>query len=182
MRGLRTIFALGAVLTAIAGAVTTAQARPVDHSKFADEFGFVTEECGLQVQVDGHESGHVNGRVVGNGTLRYTVTHHGEATWTNVATGRAFRFVWNYLDQDLRVTDNGDGTLTIYGHSPGAERTYGPDGQLLDNKPGLFTWLITIEDGGTPTDPSDDIFLGITFLSGPAVYGNLCEDFRALTA
>ena len=182
MRHLRTIFAAGMVLAAIGGAVTPAQARPTEHFKFDDEFGFVTEACGLQVGVDGHESGVINGRVVGNRTLRYTETHHGESTWTNLATGRAFTFIWNYIDQDLRVTDNGDGTLTILGHSPGAERTYGPDGQLLDNKPGLFRWLTTIDYGGTLTDPSDDVFLGITFLSGPAVYGNFCEDFRALTA
>ena len=116
----------------------------------------------------------INGRVVGNGTLRYTVTHHGQSSWTNLVTGRAFTLVWNYLDQDLRVTVNGDGTLTILGHSPG-------DGQLLDNKPGLFTWLTRIDYGGTLADPSDDVFLGTTFLSGPAVYGGFCEDFRALT-
>jgi hypothetical protein len=174
--------AAGTVFAAIGGAVTTAQARPTEHFKVYDAFSYVTEQCGLQVGVDGHESGALNGRVVGNGTLRYTVTHHGESTWTNLATGRAFTFIWNYLDQDLRVTDNGDGTLTIFGHSPGSERTYGPDGKLLDNKSGLFTWLTTIDYGGTLLDPSDDVFLGIKFLSGPAVYGNLCKDFRALTA
>jgi hypothetical protein len=43
------MFALGAVLTAIARAVTTAQARPVDHSKFADEFGLSPRSAASRV-------------------------------------------------------------------------------------------------------------------------------------
>ena len=53
---------------------------------------------------------------------------------------------------------------------------------MLDNKPGRFTFLTTIDYGGTLTDGSDDVVLGVTFLGGPAVYGSFCEDFRALTA
>ena len=118
MRRLRTVFVAGMAFAAIGGAVAPAQARPTEHFEFNDEFGYVTEACGLHVGVDGHESGVVNGRVVGNRTLRYTVTHHGSSTWTNLSTGRAFTFIWNYIDQDVRVTNNGDGTLTIFGQAP----------------------------------------------------------------
>ena len=65
------------------------------------------------------------------------MTHHGEATYTNLATGRKFTLAWTYIDQDKRVTYNRDGTLSILGNSPGSERVRGPDGKLLDVKAGL---------------------------------------------
>ena len=122
------------------------------------------------------------GRLSGPGRqLRYTVTHHGHSTYTNLATGRTFTLAWNYVDQDQRVADNGDGTVSIFGHSPGSERVRGPDGKLLDVKAGLTKWMVVVDRGGTPTDASDDTFISITFLSGPDVYADFCDDFRALT-
>ena len=89
--------------------------------------------CGdLRVRIDFHDQGVFVGRPAGKERfLRYTVSHHGGGTITNLATGRAFTFVWNYLEQDIKVTDNGDGTVSILSQVPGPEKIYGPDGQLV---------------------------------------------------
>lgn len=177
---------LVSVLAALGVAMPTptASADPADQFRFADDGSYVLDDfCGdIPTAVEFTERGSGIGHLSGRGReLRYTVDHHGDATYTNVATGRGFTFSWNYLDQDKRVTDNGDGTLSIFGNSPGSEQVRGPDGKLLDVKAGLFRWVIVLDDGGTPSDPSDDTFVSITFLSGPDIYSGLCDDFRALT-
>jgi hypothetical protein len=180
----RILLVSAALVLAMATPTTTAQAKPTDQFRFADHDSFVVNDfCGdIVVRVEFSERGSGVGRLAGPGRqLRYTVTHHGQATYTNLATGRKFTFAWSYVDQDKRVTDNGDGTLSILGRSPGSERVKGPDGKLLDVKAGLFTWVVVLDHGGTPTDPSDDTFVSITFLSGPDVYTDLCDDFRRLT-
>jgi hypothetical protein len=181
----RTLLVSASLVLAMAIPTTSAQAKPTDQFRFADHDSYVLGDfCGdIPVRVEFSERGSGVGRFAGRGRqLRYTVTHHGAATYTNLDTGRAFTFAWNYIDQDKRVTDNGDGTLSILGNSPGSERVKGPDGKLLDVKAGLFRWVVVLEDEGTPTDPSDDTFVSITFLSGPDVYTELCDDFRALTS
>jgi|tagenome__1003787_1003787.scaffolds.fasta_scaffold19997170_2 hypothetical protein len=180
----RILLVSAALVLAMATATTTAQAKPTDQFRFADYDSYVINDfCGdIAVRVVFSERGSGVGRLAGRGRqLRYTVTHHGQATYTNLASGRKFTFAWNYLDQDKRVTDNGDGTLSILGMSPGSERVKGPDGKLLDVKAGLFRWVVVLDHGGTPTDPIDDEFVSITFLSGPDVYTELCDDFRRLT-
>ena len=59
----------------------------------------------------------------------------------------------------MRVTDNGDGTLTILVLSTGNVVLYGEDGKAIARNPGQIRFEILIDHGGTPTDPSDDEFL-----------------------
>jgi len=61
--------------------------------------------------------------------------------------------------KDLKVTDNGDGTLTILVNAAGGQRIYGPDGKLLFRDPGMVRYEFLIDHNGTPTDPEDDEFL-----------------------
>lgn len=175
--------ALVLVFAGIASPTTAAQASPHDQFRFDERGDEVIEGyCpGETVHLEFHQAGGGVGRIAGRDhALRYTVRFHGEATITNLATGRAFILAWNYIDQETRVTDNGDGTLSILGHSAGSESVRGPEGQLLDIKAGLTKWIVTVDHGGTPTDASDDTFISIEFLSGPR-YEEFCEDFSALT-
>jgi len=57
------------------------------------------------------------------------------------------------------VTDNGDGTLTILVLGTGNDVVYGPDGKAIARDPGQTRFEILVDDGGTPTDPSDDKFI-----------------------
>jgi hypothetical protein len=80
--------------------------------------------------------------------------------YTNLANGNTVTEVGNAVDKDLRVTDNGDGTLTILVMTTGNIAVFGPDGKALARNPGQVRFEFMVDDhGGTPTDPSDDEFL-----------------------
>jgi hypothetical protein len=59
----------------------------------------------------------------------------------------------------LKVTDNGDGTLTILVMGTGNSTLYGPEGNAIARDPGQIRFEVLIDHGGTPSDPSDDEFL-----------------------
>jgi hypothetical protein len=81
-------------------------------------------------------------------------------TWTNAATGAFVTIVASYRSADHKVTDNGDGTLTVLVQSPHNNVIYNEAGQVIGHRAGLFVDEVLIDHGGTPTDPSDDVFLG----------------------
>ena len=140
--------------------VAVANARQIDSGPI-DEL--VTEEVedfcgeeGLTVQSVTH--------VVG----RFRVTSHGPdqllyfaanlnvtqvlTNGDNTVTSRS-----NFIDKDVRVTDNGDGTLTILILSTGNAVLYGPDGKAIARNPGQVRSELVVDHGGTPTDPEDDV-------------------------
>jgi hypothetical protein len=63
------------------------------------------------------------------------------------------------IEKDQRVTDNGDGTLTILVLTTGNAVLYGENGKAIARDPGQVRFEILVDDGGTPSDPSDDEFL-----------------------
>jgi len=79
--------------------------------------------------------------------------------YTNLANDKSITAVSNEIEKDLRVTDNGDGTLTILVLVTGNFVLYGEDGKAIARNPGQIRVEILIDHGGTPTDPSDDEFL-----------------------
>jgi hypothetical protein len=78
---------------------------------------------------------------------------------TNLANGNSVTSFVTVRDKDQRVTDNGDGTLTILVLTTGNAVLYGEDGKVIARNPGQVRFEILIDNGGTPTDPSDDEFL-----------------------
>jgi hypothetical protein len=62
-------------------------------------------------------------------------------------------------DKDQRVTDNGDGTLTILVLATGNAVLYGEEGEAIARNPGQIRYELLIDHGGTPNDPSDDEFV-----------------------
>jgi hypothetical protein len=113
------------------------------------------------------------------------MSHHGGGTIINLATGISFSVDWNYLNQDVRVTDNGDGTLSVLHQIPGPERWFGPDGNLLFTSGGTMRLEAVFDHAGTPSDPSDDTFISEEFVSEaggrPQPNFDLCAAFRTLT-
>jgi hypothetical protein len=79
--------------------------------------------------------------------------------FTSLANGKSVTSVSTVIEKDLRVTDNGDGTQTILILATGNAVLYGDDGKAIARNPGQIRFEILVDDGGTPTDPSDDEFL-----------------------
>lgn len=179
--------AMGLVLVVLGTGVTSAQAKPLEH--FSDSFqaSFVRHGfCGdLDVRIDAEGDFTVLGRESGQDRFaRYTVTNHGSETFTNLATGKAVTAFFDYVVQDVRVADNGDGTITILYQTPGAERYFGPDGKALviDSRPSWYE--VVIDLGGTPDDPSDDTVISEALVRDIAAHvdEDLCEAFRTATS
>ena len=121
----------------------------------------VEDFCGdLTVRIDEDFRGAFLLNARGPHGLAYgSETLHGTQVFTNLANGKTFTQIFNVVSKDLKVTDNGDGTLTILVLATGSGKVYGPDGNLLFNDPGQIRVEILIDHGGTPTDPADDEFL-----------------------
>jgi hypothetical protein len=79
--------------------------------------------------------------------------------FTNLANDKSITSVAKFIEKDLRVTDNGDGTLTILVLSTGNGVLYGEDGKAIARNPGQVRFEILVDHAGTPADPSDDEFL-----------------------
>ena len=151
-----------AVTLALGLAAAPASAKPIERVHFVDVGSEVESDfCGdLTVRIDFDVRGSFLLNPHGPDGLAYGMeTVHGTVSFTNVANGKTLTSVFNNVNKDLKVTDNGDGTLTILGMATGSNKIYGPDGKLLFNDPGQIRFEFLIDHGGTPTDPSDDEFI-----------------------
>lgn len=151
-----------AVALALGLAAVPASAKPIERVHFLDVGSEVESDfCGdLTVRIDFEVRGSFLLNPHGPDGLAYGMeTVHGTVSFTNVANGKTLTSVFNNVNKDLKVTDNGDGTLTILILATGSNKVYGPDGKLLFNDPGQIRFEILIDHGGTPADPSDDEFI-----------------------
>lgn len=153
-----TIGAASLLLLLVAG---VASARPLENEHFHETSSEVIEDfCGdltvrEDIDVRGHTLVNPRGR---DGLPFFHETVRGTFSWTNVANGKTMYQVFTINDKDLKVTDNGDGTLTILVLNTGGFKLFGPAGQRLRDS-GQIRFELLIDHGGTPTDPSDDEFL-----------------------
>lgn len=143
-------------------AATPGVAQPIERNHFQTSFSLVNKHfCGdvrIRLAFDGHGTFLLNSH--GPDGLAYAVeTFHGTESYTNLATNRTLTVIYNVFSKDLRVTDNGDGTLTVIAMATGSVKVYGPGGKLLFNDPGQIRLKQLIDDSGTPGDPTDDEFL-----------------------
>jgi hypothetical protein len=155
--------AVGFTLAA-AGSV---DAAPIERGSFHDE-GTETlpDFCG---DLDMIHSWDISGRFIGvvrgsNRLVRFQDSVRGTDVWTNSETGRSYTQIWSANTRDLKVTDNGDGTLTILIQASGGSRWYDGDGKLVLRDPGLVRFEVLVDHNGTPSNPFDDeeiAFLGV---------------------
>lgn len=144
-----------------------AAAKPLEREHFHDTTSEVVDGfCGeFTVRVDTEVRGSVLVNARGRDRLAYYSSQvHGSFSYTNLANDQSLTEVFNINDKDLKVTDNGDGTLTVLVLATGSFKVYGPDGRLLFQDPGQVRYEILVDHAGTPTDPTDDEvveFLGI---------------------
>lgn len=85
---------------------------------------------------------------------------------TNLANGKSLTSFARVTDKDLRVTDNGDGTLTVLILATGNAVLYGEDGKAIARNPGQIRIELLVDHGGTPNDPSDDEVLSEELVKG----------------
>jgi len=113
-----------------------------------------------------------------DGLVYYGAQIRQDEVVTNLENGNSGRSASTFLDKDLRVTDNGDGTLTLLILTTGNAVLYGEDGKVIARDSGQQRVEIRIDHGGTPTDPSDDKFL--EFLGVVKELTGRSDDFCAL--
>lgn len=130
----RALGSAGAATILLAGLAAPAIAEPLAHEHFHETLSNVVEGfCGdLTVRIDAVEEGNFvlterrpDGLAYGQATVHSTIS------FTNLANGKALTLVSNFLDKDLKVTDNADGTLTVLVQFSGGGRWYGPDGEFI---------------------------------------------------
>ena len=155
----------GGILALVASAATVLVAgahagklfsAPIDETDSHIEEDFCGVE-GLTVGFATHTVGRVQAVPHGRDQLPYfgfnlKVTD----VITNLANGSDVVAESTIRDKDLRVTDNGDGTLTVLVLATGNSVLYGEDGKVIARNPGQVRFELVVDHGGTPTDPSDD--------------------------
>jgi hypothetical protein len=145
-----------------------ASAQPIDHAEFHDEGTFIEEDfcevSGLDVQGDFVFDNRFLVNPHGpDGLIYFHVNVKFTGVFTNLANGNTVTEVGNAVDKDLRVTDNGDGTLTILVLTTGNVAAFGPDGKALARNPGQVRFEFMVDHAGTPTDPTDDVDIEDSF-------------------
>ena len=159
---LSAILGLGAAAAVMLAA--TASAGQIFHETFHEENAELeTDFCsvtGLTVEFATVVDGRAHAVPHGQDQLAYFGAHIKRTeTVTNLANDKSVTSISTFIDKDLRVTDNGDGTLTLLILTTGNSVLYGEDGKAIARNPGQQRIEILVDHGGTPTDPSDDEFL-----------------------
>jgi hypothetical protein len=160
------------VLAATAAVVfaAAASAGQVFRETIHEEFEFVDEnfcDAGLAVEVAVVLDIRVQAVPHGRDRLVYFLSHGTETdVLTNLANGTSLRSFARVIEKDLRVTDNGDGTLTVLILATGNAVLYGENGKAIARNPGQIRIELLIDHGGTPNDPSDDEVLGEELVKG----------------
>jgi hypothetical protein len=178
---------LAVVLAGTLGAAP-AVAAPLDKGHFHDVFTDQFDCEGTPTQIDGDVSGNFVFVKHGPGLAYYRESVRGTQVYTNLDNGGTFTEVFTVHSMDLKVVDNGDGTLTITSLQTGGYRLYDTNGKLVLLDPGQIRSEALIGDNGTPDDPFDDVFLedhGIVFGStgrNDTQGRDFCDDLREFTA
>jgi hypothetical protein len=103
----------------------------------------------------------------GRDRLVYFLQHGTETdVLTNLENDKSVSSFARVIEKDLRVTDNGDGTLTVLILATGNAVLYDEDGKAIARNPGQIRLELLIDHGGTPNDPSDDEVLSEELVRG----------------
>lgn len=166
--------ALISVIGISVASAVPALARPLEHDHWTDsgsafaqveEPGFCAGVVNFPVRHEWDAKGSFLLVRRGDGFAYAATRFRATDVWTNTRNGKALTITVVGQDRDHKITDNGDGTLTIEVAFPGVQKVYGPDGTRLFMDTGTAKGEILIDHGGTPFDPSDDKFLAFLGLT-----------------
>jgi hypothetical protein len=163
MRLARTLgLAAGLAMVGLMAVAGGASAEPLEHGEFHDEGTFIEKDfCGV-LGLDVQGSFVFDNRFLVNSHGKDALIYFQEnylVTTVFTANGNTVTSVERAIGKDLRVTDNGDGTLTILQLATGNATLYGPDGKAIGRNPGQVRFEFVVDHAGTPTDPSDDVLI-----------------------
>ena len=142
---------LGLVVATAVMLAATAGAGRVDRFTIHDERTFDVEDfCGVDgLTVTIARTVGIRVHVVPHGSdgLEYFLQH---GTWKEVLTNgdtslTSFALV---IEKDLRVTDNGDGTVTVLILATGNATLYGEDGKAIARNPGQVLLELVFDESG----------------------------------
>jgi hypothetical protein len=184
------------IALAISAAPTVAQAAPPTvQAHYSDVYDVLLPDpsdpagsfCGgltnvpLHVEIDGYFS--IKDRGPNAPSPYFADRYRSTLVYTNPQTQLTYTVVRVRQSKDLRIVDNGDGTLTLTGLNTGSLWAYGPDGELLGRQNGLTRETALVDTLGTP-DPSDDVFIsqGDPFTAGLVTTTNFCDDLLSATS
>ena len=144
---------------AVAGALIpgTATAAPIDNGRFTDSSTELFDCDGTPVHRD--SVFHVNFLLNQRGSspfAYYRESVKGKEVFTNLDTGGTYTAVFSVNTKDHKITDNGDGTITVLGIGTGGARWYDANGKLVLNDPGQTRFSVDIDYNGTPSNLDDD--------------------------
>ncbi len=177
---------LASLVSAVAlvvGAASPAGAELIDrgHDHIVDNFS--DELCGVPVDVHVDIIDNFSERIGRNGLPMFLDTGRGSFTNTNPANGKTVVVSFAGPSKDVRVTDNGDGTLTVLTQVSGVpEKIRVPGSPPLSIDAGRIVFSNLIDDNGTPAFPDDDKLISrdVVFEAGPhpdldSDFGLFCE-------
>jgi hypothetical protein len=187
--------ATGAILLIAAGP-TAARSGPLDvQVHYSDAYDILLPDpsdpagsfCGgltdvpLHVEIDGYFS--IKDHAMNAPAPYFADRFRSTMVYTNPETGLTYTVVRVRQSKDLRIVDNGDGTLTLIGLNTGSLWAYGPDGVLLGRQNGLTRETFLVDTQGT-ADPNDDVLIpdGDPFSAGLVTTTDFCDDFLSATS
>jgi hypothetical protein len=184
-RAVAAIAAASAVLLALA---TPASAAPpeidhwTDHIEHIEQVEHAADNWCPDIPFDVRyvEDAHGTFRGMVRGDKFYgATTIRSESAWINVDTGKRFSRVWQGQDKDLKVVDNGDGTITLTILFTGPTKYYDNDGNRVFMDVGRTFNTIVIDEAGTPGFPDDDFFVEFVGSESKGSFDTMDRDFCA---
>jgi hypothetical protein len=149
-------------LTAPALAVATASAAPPSFETIVEPFSnHFVDYCGvkgLSVDQVGVFTSRLKVRTARSGVDYFLEHITTDETLTGVSSRHSVTIHTAFIAKDLKIVDNGDGTITITQLLTGPSTVYDENGKAIARDPGQTRFRIVIDTNGTP-DPEDDIEL-----------------------
>ncbi len=149
---------------------SAAAAKPFEHIHDRYTISFEEELCGIDVETTIEAKEHFKGHLGPNGFPIFQGNLNTVVTWYNPETGRTVTEHDRSSFKDLKVTDNGDGTITVLSQTTGIpEEIQYDDGTVAIKDVGRITFATVLDYNGTPAEAEDDIFISqeIVSISGP---------------
>ncbi len=144
-------------------ASSPASARPLDQGHFHDVVTDTFDCEGTPTQFVGEARINFTFVQRGPGQTYYRESVRGTNVFTNLNTGGTYTEIFTSNSRDLRITDKGDGTLTILAQGSGSDRYYDTNGKWVLNDPGQVRFQYLVDEMGTPDNRFDDEEIDGTF-------------------
>ena len=192
MKHLRSVLAIlaGGVIALGAAAPVAAGQFDHGHDQFT-ELELIEDFCGI----DGFDVTHSrewSGSFTGNTRGQDGIVHFRDSvretnSFLNPDTGKSLTALHLGHGHDMAITDHGDGTMTVIFQNSGLDSWYDGDGEKVLSVAGVTRDELLIDNGGTPSDPSDDQVLEFvgnvkTWPNNPFEGRDFCDDFFLFTA